>query len=51
MTPDRVATWTRPDGTHWKTANTADRAAELLEHDRRRLDEFEFDLAVAMGER
>jgi hypothetical protein len=30
MTPDRVATWIRPDGTHWKTANTADRAADIL---------------------
>ena len=30
MTPDRVATWTRPDGTHWKTINTADRAADFL---------------------
>jgi hypothetical protein len=31
MTPDRVATWTRPDGTHWKTANTADRGADVLD--------------------
>ena len=31
MTPDRVATWTRPDGTHWKTVNTADRAADVLD--------------------
>ena len=50
MTPDRVATWTRPDGTHWKTVNTADRAAEVLEHDRRQLDEFEFGLAVRDGD-
>ena len=31
MTPDRVATWTRPDGTHWKTVNTADRGADVLD--------------------
>ncbi len=31
MTPDRVATWTRPDGTVWKTANTADRGTELVD--------------------
>jgi len=31
MTPDRVATWTRPDGTHWKAVNTADRAADVLD--------------------
>jgi hypothetical protein len=31
MTPDRVATWTRPDGTLWKTVNTADRAADVLD--------------------
>ena len=49
MTPDRVATWIRPDGTVWKVGNTADRVAELLEHDRR-LDEFEFDLASRRGE-
>ena len=35
MTPDRVATWTRPDGTVWKTVNTADRAADVLEDDER----------------
>ncbi len=31
MTPARVATWIRPDGTHWKTVNTADRGADLLD--------------------
>jgi hypothetical protein len=30
MTPDRVATWTRPDGTHWTTATTANRAVDIL---------------------
>ncbi len=25
MTPDRIATWTRPDGTHHHTAPTTDR--------------------------
>ena len=34
MTPDRVVTWTRPDGTVWKVANAADRAADVLDHDR-----------------
>ena len=32
MTPDRVVTWTRPDGTCWKTVNTADRSADVVEH-------------------
>jgi hypothetical protein len=26
MTPDRTATWTRPDGTTYWTGNTIDRA-------------------------
>ena len=30
MTPDRVATWIRPDGTVWITASTADRAIDAL---------------------
>ena len=33
MTPDRIATWTRPDGTVWKVANAADRAADVLDHE------------------
>jgi len=49
MTPDRVVTWTRPDGTVWKVANAADRSADVVEHDRCQLDEFEFDLAVDIG--
>ncbi len=36
MTPDRVVTWTRPDGTVWKVANAADRAADVLDHERSR---------------
>ena len=36
MTPDRVATWMRPDGTVWKTVNTADRAADVLDEPPRR---------------
>jgi len=55
MTPDRVATWIRPDGTVWKVANTADRAADVLEGDRRQLDgfegEFELELEFASGTR
>ena len=30
MTPDRTATWTRPDGTHWTTINTADRGTDIV---------------------
>lgn len=30
MTPDRVATWTRPDGTHWKTTTTTDRGTDII---------------------
>jgi hypothetical protein len=30
MTPDRTATWTRPDGTIWKTANTCDRGTDII---------------------
>ncbi len=51
MTPDRIATWTRPDGTIWKVASTADRAADVLEDDRRQLDGFEFEFASLAGER
>jgi hypothetical protein len=51
MTPDRIATWTRPDGTHWKTVNTADRAADVLEDGRRQADGFEFryEFELAFG--
>jgi len=34
MTPDRVATWIRPDGTVWKSVNAADRAADVLDSER-----------------
>jgi len=51
MTPDRVATWTRPDGTHWKTVNTADRAADVLEDDRRQLGDAELEFAFGAGAR
>jgi hypothetical protein len=33
MTPARVATWVRPDGTTWITASTADRAADVVGFD------------------
>ncbi len=46
MTPDRVATWIRPDGTVWKVGNTADRAADVLESERRQLDGFESEFAL-----
>ena len=36
MTPDRVVTWTRPDGTVWKVADAADRAGDVLDHERSR---------------
>ena len=36
MTPDRVATWIRPDGTIWKVCNTADRGADALDDGRSR---------------
>jgi hypothetical protein len=32
MTPDRTATWTRPDGTHWTTTNTTDRGTDIMNH-------------------
>ena len=32
MTPDRVATWTRPDGTIWITTSTVDRAIDIVRH-------------------
>ena len=51
MTPDRVATWTRPDGTHWKTVNTADRAADVLQVDRRQLGELELEFVFGTGAR
>jgi len=60
MTSHRIATWIRPDGTVWKVANAADRAAEVLDHDRNRpqaskgggqLGELEFDFASGTGER
>ena len=31
MTPDRVATWIRPDGTVWITASTVDRSIDALD--------------------
>ncbi len=34
MTPDRVATWIRPDGTVWKSVNAADRGTEVLDSER-----------------
>lgn len=36
MTPDRVATWIRPDGTVWITAATVDRSHDVLAHERQR---------------
>ena len=51
MTSHRIATWIRPDGTVWKVANAADRAAEVLDHDRSQLGEREFDFASGTGER
>ncbi len=36
MTPGRVGTWTRPDGTLWMIANTADRAIDILGSEGRR---------------
>ncbi len=51
MTPDRIVTWTRPDGTVWKVANAADRAADVLDHDRSQLGEREFDFASGTGQR
>ena len=45
MTPDRVATWTRPDGTHVEDGQHRRPSAPMLSSsiDRRQLDEFEFD--------
>ena len=51
MTPDRVVTWTRPDGTVWKVANAADRSADVLDHDRSQLGKVEFDFVSGTGER
>ena len=51
MTPDRAATWTRPDGTHWKTINTADRSADVLQVDRRQLDGLDLEVASAATDR
>ena len=51
MTPDRTATWTRPDGTHWKTVNTADRSADVLQVDRRQLGELELEFVFGTGAR
>ena len=34
MTPDRVATWIRPDGTVWKVCSTADRGTDALDSKR-----------------
>ena len=57
MTPDRVVTWTRPDGTVWKVANAADRrpmSSTTIEVDGLRVtvsSELEFDFASGTGER